>query len=301
MATTNNGVSTIYKIVAADGSTAEVHSQGAHLTSWKGPTGDERLYTSPTAVYKEGGAIRGGVPIIFPAFGGNKWQTHGVARNKQFQLDTIEEGKGIFVQKFRNDDDKFPSLNCDLVVTIDISTPDKLLLGARVINFKEITATNDSEDFTAFQFAFHTYFRFSDVANVELHGFDNIPYFDSLQDDKEILSPGATRHINCEIDRQYRHVAQGRTFTILDRGFAPPSRARSITVKGSDSMPDVVLWNPWIEKNARLADLEQPDGYKRFVCIEHAAIDKSIPLNKCGVVWAGSQEITSSIVDVSKI
>jgi D-hexose-6-phosphate mutarotase len=74
--TTNNGVSIIYKIVAADGSIAEVHSQGAHLTSWKGPTGDERLYTSPTAVFKEGSAIRGGVPIIFPVFGDKDRRIH---------------------------------------------------------------------------------------------------------------------------------------------------------------------------------------------------------------------------------
>ena len=292
----SNGVSLIFTISAEDGSTAQVHSQGAHLTSWKGTSGDERLYTSPAAVYKEGVAIRGGVPLIFPAFGNNQWQTHGVARNKQFKCVCIEGGRGMFVQEYRNDDPVFPDLNCDLLITVDVSDA-KLLLGARVVNHKEI---DSGKEFSAFQFAFHTYFKFSDVENVELSGFDGVPFFDSLLQDKEIVNPGETRLIRCEIDRQYRNVAAGRSFSILDNGFAP-GRARKTVVSGSGSMPDVVLWNPWIEKNMRLTDLEKPDGYRKFVCIEHAVIDKKIPLSKTGVVWEGQQEISSTVIELSKI
>lgn len=51
-----------------DHSAITVYQQGAHLTSWRTELGEEHLYTSPKAVYADGKAIRGGVPLIFPQF-----------------------------------------------------------------------------------------------------------------------------------------------------------------------------------------------------------------------------------------
>ena len=47
---------------------ARVALHGAHVMSWC-PTGHEEvLYLSPEAVYREGKAIRGGIPICWPWF-----------------------------------------------------------------------------------------------------------------------------------------------------------------------------------------------------------------------------------------
>jgi len=34
-----------------------------------------------------------------------------------------------------------------------------------------------------------------------------------------------------------------------------------------------VVWNPWVEKNKAMADLEPADAYKHFVCVEVGAVD----------------------------
>ena len=63
------------------GSSCEVYLQGAHATSWKTPDGKEQLFTSSQAVYKDGTAIRGGIPVCWPQFGGlGPLAKHGFAR-----------------------------------------------------------------------------------------------------------------------------------------------------------------------------------------------------------------------------
>lgn len=41
--------------------------------------------------------------------------------------------------------------------------------------------------------------------------------------------------------------------------------------------PDVVVWNPWIQGSANIADLED-NAYQHFVCIESAMIEKPVTL-----------------------
>lgn len=47
---------------------AKVALHGAQVISWKPKDEEEVLYLSPDAVFKEGKAIRGGVPICWPWF-----------------------------------------------------------------------------------------------------------------------------------------------------------------------------------------------------------------------------------------
>ena len=52
----------------AEGATALVALHGAHVLSWIPADGRERLFLGERAIYAEGAAIRGGVPVIFPQF-----------------------------------------------------------------------------------------------------------------------------------------------------------------------------------------------------------------------------------------
>ena len=62
-----NNTFTIRDIVNED-ATASVSDYGAHVLSWA-PAGEQAVVWRPKAIYlKEGTAIRGGVPIIFPWF-----------------------------------------------------------------------------------------------------------------------------------------------------------------------------------------------------------------------------------------
>src|SRR5262245_37710636 len=73
----------------------EIYLHGAHVTSWK-PTGrDEVLFLSSRSRWEQGHAIRGGVPICFPWFGGKaddpKAPAHGFARTTVWHLESIDQ------------------------------------------------------------------------------------------------------------------------------------------------------------------------------------------------------------------
>ena len=69
-----------------DGARAEVYLQGAHVTSWRPATDDrERLFLSERSKYCPGGAIRGGIPVIFPQFAAEgPLPRHGFARTSRW-------------------------------------------------------------------------------------------------------------------------------------------------------------------------------------------------------------------------
>lgn len=68
--------------------------QGAHLLSWK-PAGEEEvLWLSNNTPFKNGVAIRGGVPVCWPWFGPAAQQglpAHGFARNLPWTLKSHRE------------------------------------------------------------------------------------------------------------------------------------------------------------------------------------------------------------------
>lgn len=68
--------------------------QGAHLLSWK-PAGEEEvLWLSNNTPFKNGVAIRGGIPVCWPWFGPAAQQglpAHGFARNLPWALKSHRE------------------------------------------------------------------------------------------------------------------------------------------------------------------------------------------------------------------
>jgi glucose-6-phosphate 1-epimerase len=74
----------------ANGSVCEVFVAGAHLSSWKTPTGtggslQEQIFVSSATKFLPEKPIRGGVPVCFPQFGsygpGGK---HGFGKSPRF-------------------------------------------------------------------------------------------------------------------------------------------------------------------------------------------------------------------------
>ena len=65
---------------------ALIAPHGANVLSWCTADGMERLFLSRTATIQSGNAIRGGVPIIFPQFGGTGPLRHGFARTMDWTL-----------------------------------------------------------------------------------------------------------------------------------------------------------------------------------------------------------------------
>ena len=67
--------------------TARIALQGAQLLNWQ-PKGAEQdiFWLSKIEPFTQGVAIRGGVPICYPWFGGVKQPSHGTARLRLWQL-----------------------------------------------------------------------------------------------------------------------------------------------------------------------------------------------------------------------
>src|SRR5258707_4947944 len=91
------------KVAIASGDTAgEMYLHGAHVTSWQPRGAGEVLFVSSESRWEDGRAIRGGVPICFPWFGGKaddpSAPAHGFARTTAWQLRSIERvGEAVTV------------------------------------------------------------------------------------------------------------------------------------------------------------------------------------------------------------
>jgi glucose-6-phosphate 1-epimerase len=137
--------------------------QGAHLLSWKPQGEDEALWLSGNTPFKNGVALRGGVPICWPWFGPAAQQglpAHGFARNLAWTL------------KAHNEDDN------GVVLTFELHSseasrqywPHEFTLFARYKLGKtceiELEAHGDFETTSAL----HTYFNVGDIHAVKVSG-----------------------------------------------------------------------------------------------------------------------------------
>jgi len=259
------------------GASVEMYLQGAHVTSWRRPDGEDVLFMSRQSRIEYGAAIRGGIPIVFPQFASmGPLPSHGFVRTvpwkvtdrgagptgaayARLQLTDFEASRAIWPHSFR----------AELLVWLD----EALTTTLRVTN-------TDEQPFT-FQSALHTYYRVGDIRQVQVEGLEGIPYLDRTADgarrggEREPLPiHGPTDRIYMEApDRlRVRDSALGRSILVEKEGFA-----------------DAVVWNPWAERSRTIADLGE-DEYAIMLCVEPANITTPTFLEP-GQVWSGTQRI----------
>jgi glucose-6-phosphate 1-epimerase len=260
-------------LMAADGARAEIYLHGAHVTSWAPAGGGEQLFLSRLSEYRAGAAIRGGVPVIFPQFSSlGPLPKHGFARSlpwtfagaastaegavAAFELRDSEASRRVWPHTFR----------AELTVAVDAN---RLTITLGV--------TNTGGAPFAYTAALHTYLAVDDVGAVLIDGLDGLRYYDNTAGGAEGYQLAPRVEFRGEVDRIYasapaelRVVEPGRTTRVRLRGF-----------------PDAVVWNPGAAKGASLADLE-PDGYRRFVCVEAAVAANPVRLAP-EERWQGTQ------------
>jgi len=255
------------------GARAEVFLHGAQITSWIPADGRERLFLSELAEYAPGRAIRGGIPVIFPQVGGEgPLPNHGFARTQAWQPLEAEEGQAHL---HLSDNDITRGLwphtfNAELTVR----------LGARSLT-TTLAVTNTGDTPLSFTTALHTYLRVEDVTQAQLQGLRGLRLRDMAQGDAERVEGEAEICFGDEVDRL---------------SFNAPSRVElregdRSTMISATGFPDLVLWNPGPIKGEKLRDLE-PEGYRRMVCVEAAALGAPITLAP-GQRWEGSQTLKS--------
>jgi glucose-6-phosphate 1-epimerase len=251
-------------VVTTPAASATVYLQGAHLTDWQ-PAGEQPvLFLSRKSAFQKGKAIRGGVPVIFPWFGdrhdGQAGPAHGFARTAEwefafaalagedlhltFTLAPNETTRGLGFDRFR----------VAFHLTIGRS------LGM------QLTVANDAEVPLVFEEALHTYYAVTDVRKTSLGGLRDTAFLDKRDPDAEGNAKRKTQAeeplvLTQPTDRVY--VDSASACVIEDAG-----GGRRITVAKANSQTTIV-WNPWEELTAKLADME-PEGWQGMVCVETA-------------------------------
>jgi len=230
---------------------------GAHVTSWRPTNQAEVLYVSPDAVYREGKAIRGGIPICWPWFNAHpsdaSLPAHGLVRSRFWEFAGASENEDGVTLCFRIHHDPW---HAEVVVFMGDSLEVSL------------TSVNLTQGPLQISGALHTYISVDDVRAIGIGGLDDCDYLDTVGCRTMRRQEGAPV-IDREVDRIY--VSDAEVF-IKD-----PGAGRVISV-GKTGSPSTVVWNPWMEKAAALADMPNED-YLRFLCVEAAiANEKAITL-----------------------
>ncbi|WP_139537898.1 D-hexose-6-phosphate mutarotase [Klebsiella spallanzanii] len=225
--------------------------QGAHLLSWK-PAGEEEvLWLSDNTPFKNGVALRGGVPICWPWFGPAAQQglpSHGFARNLPWTL------------KGHDEDDNGAVLTFELKSSDATRQywPHDFTLLARFKLGKtceiELEAHGEFETTSAL----HTYFNVGDIAAVKVSGLGD-RYIDKVNNAEEgVLSNG----VQTFPDRTDRVYLNAETCSVIH----DDALNRNIDVIHHHNS-NVVGWNPGPALSVSMGDMPD-DGYKTFVCVE---------------------------------
>ncbi|MEQ1718721.1 MAG: D-hexose-6-phosphate mutarotase [Hyphomicrobium sp.] len=237
---------------------AVVALQGAQVLSFVPAGQDDVLWLSPAARLGTGRAVRGGVPICWPWFGAHPSDSskpaHGLVRVRDWQVvgsaSSVAHSRLVMaVAPAAGDGSLWPG---GAWLQLEITLTDTLALA--------LATENRGGDVLAITGALHTYLAVGDISNATIEGLSGRPYIDQLAA-QVMHGDAAPVTITGEIDRIYQETAD--TVTVVDH-----ARGRRVNIAKQGSRSTVV-WNPWIEKNARLGDLGA-EGYRRMVCVETA-------------------------------
>lgn len=274
------GGMTFVEVINAHGR-IEVALQGGQLVNWVPPDGSAVIWLSEQAEFAEGKSIRGGIPICWPWFGPHPreaaFPAHGFARTFPWRVAAVEESgtdtTRLILNLAQNEVTRRYWTNpCDLSVQISLGTALELEL---------VTRNTGTEPMIVGE-ALHTYFRVGDVREIAVHGLDACDYLDKTDGMKRKRQDGSLR-FSGETDRVYLDTVAA---CLID----DPVLNRRIRV-GKRGSHSTVVWNPWQEKSARMADLGE-EGYLHMVCVESAnAADNQVTIvagaeHRLGVSYA---------------
>jgi len=251
-------------------SSAQIYSYGATVTSWK-QNGIEKLFLSSTAKLDGSKAIRGGIPVVFPNFG--PWKLgpqHGFARISTWKMDQKGDDWVIFTLSDSEESRKMWDYKFELRYTVRIS--DNSLYTILTVK----NADSKEFDFTAL---LHTYFMVDNINSLNITGLDGVSGYDQL------TSSSCTGSEIIDISQNVDSI-----FSQTEKEITICSDHGKVTLHRKN-LPDVVVWNPWIEKAKGMGDFDD-EGYKSMVCVEPGYVSNRKIL-KPGEEWTGSQWMTS--------
>jgi glucose-6-phosphate 1-epimerase len=133
-----------------------------------------------------------------------------------------------------------------------------------------------------FEQALHSYFATSDIDAVGISGLAGTTYIDKTKAGRRERETALLITIGSETDCVYLDTPA--RCAIEDRGW----RRRVVIEK--DGAASTVLWNPWIEKAAAMADLGDP-AWRGMVCLETG----NIADNEMRLAAGGEHQMSTTI------
>ena len=238
----------------------EIYLHGAHVTSWKPSGTEEVLFVSSQSRWDHGHAIRGGVPICFPWFGGKSDDpaapAHGFVRTKEWRLESISQvGRAVTVSMFTESDESTKTWwPADFRLVYRATFGPELGL--------ELQVTNTGRTSLRFEEALHAYHRVGNIQEARLRGLDGVQYFDKTDSNRKKMQQGEIA-ITSETDRIYLDTTDA-----IELEDPVIHRATRVVKENSRT---TVVWNPWIEKARALSDLGDEE-WTQMICIESSNV-----------------------------
>ena len=247
---------------------ASIALQGAHIMTYH-PVGEEQpvIWMSPVAKLIPGKSIRGGVPVCWPWFGTHKTEddlpSHGFARTVPWEVAATEKlDDGSTRISFDLPQSSIPTVQWPYLCRVRLTAT----IG-KTLAIDLITENTGSEEFDLTE-ALHTYFVISDVDSIQIKGLQGRNYLEKVGEAQLKKDNEAAVLIMSEVDRIYLDT-RGEC-QIEDVGH---KRRIHILKKGSHS---TVVWNPWVEKSAKMGDFGSDTGYRGMVCVESGNVDYNL-------------------------
>ena len=264
-----------WQLTGPDGSRAVVSALGGQLLSWQTADGREHLFLSERAVVDGSLPIRGGVPVCFPQFAGlGDLPKHGFLRTRIWQLESQRSGDDFALLTLRVTDDEASRALWPHAFTVELS----VMLEAGRLEI-ELSVDNSGETPFAFTGALHTYLRTQEVEDVSLKGLYGLDYRDTAAGDVHRRETGTELTVDREIDRIY---------FALPRPLHLEAGSLSLGIQQTH-FPDVVVWNPWVERCVAFADMPE-GGWRHMLCVEAAVVGQPVDLAP-GENWHGRQTL----------
>ncbi|KAH9849761.1 galactose mutarotase-like protein [Lenzites betulinus] len=250
------------------GASAEILFYGATVISWKSanstnPEPIERLFVSGKAALDGSKPVRGGIPVVFPAFGAPthpdhvRLPQHGFARNNVWAFSSVvmdnEAGASVKLSLDPNDAIKAQfdhPFHLEYVVTL---AEHQLSTGLHVTH----SGLSTSAPFE-FQALFHNYIR-APANEVLVSPLTGVSYYDKTEATEEArATPKVETRAGVDVKKITDFVyedAPGKYDVVSSHG--------TIEIK-TTNFKDVVVWNPQQEAGSKIGDMEDGGGRSMF-------------------------------------
>ncbi len=254
------GVNQLPRItINTDLAECEIYLYGAHITHWRPRRHHPVLWLSDAAQFAPGKAIRGGIPVCWPWFGPHpssaQAKAHGFARTSAWQVrhsDILPDGAAQIILSLTSSTATRALWPHDFALELDVRAGRLLSVALRTVNLSDAPVSVTE--------ALHTYLAVGDVRDIALVGLGGTEYIDQLRGHTRRIEHDDALTFASETDRIYQ---TSRGCVLRDPGM---NRMITIDKRGSGSS---VIWNPWVDKTARLGDAP-PDAWRGFACVETA-------------------------------